>query len=62
MGSLVSVALGVWALLAGMGRVKVSRDPQANARWLAQYGSFMKGAGIILLLVGVFLIVGSLKH
>ena len=57
---IIFVILGVWVLLIGLGRVRVSRNPEAGAVWLEKWGIVFKIGGPIMILVGFVRIVAGL--
>ena len=49
--------LGASFLLMSFGKMRVSKDPEANALWRKKWGPFMGIAGAVLLGTGIFHVV-----
>lgn len=47
------LAFCIYFTLAGFGKVAVSKNADANAKFLAKYGKFFKVGGVILIALGV---------
>ena len=50
----IPLALGVWMVLLGFGFVTINRDPEKSAAWHRQWGRFMKIAGPLVILWGLY--------
>lgn len=48
----IAIAGGVYALLAALRIVRVSKNPEANEVWLRKYGLLLKILGPVLILFG----------
>ena len=46
--------IGASFLLMSLGKMRVSKDPEANARWRGQWGLFMGVVGAVLLGAGIY--------
>jgi hypothetical protein len=57
---LILVILGAWCLLVGLGKVRVSKSPQAGAAWLQKWGLAFRIGGPVLVLAGLAKIVVGL--
>ena len=57
---LVSIILGAWCLVAGLGKVQVSKNAQAGAAWLEKWGVALRIGGPLLMLVGIARIAAGL--
>lgn len=57
---LIMVILGAWCLLVGLGKVRVSKNPEAGAAWLKKWGLAFRIGGSVLMLVGLAKIVAGL--
>jgi hypothetical protein len=55
----VLVLLGVWFLLIGLGKLKVSKDAEANARFLAKWRMVFLIGGPVMIACGALLVVLS---
>ena len=51
--ALLSVGLGVVCFLAGRGTWKVSKDPTANAAFLAKWGRLLRIGGVVIILTAL---------
>ena len=49
----IEIFLGVYILLVGLGKVKVSKNPIANANFIEKWGLFFRIAGPIIAIVGI---------
>ena len=56
----ILVIIGVWCLLVGLGKARVSKNPEANRAWLKTWGLVFRIAGPIMALAGITRIVWSL--
>ena len=53
------LALGVWMVLLGFKVVTITRDPEQSAAWHGRWGRFMKIAGPLVVLWGLYNLVRS---
>jgi uncharacterized membrane protein len=56
---LISVGLGVYFILAGMGIIRVSKNPKRQEEWKNKYGRLMGICGAVII---VFRILGSISQ
>ncbi len=56
---IVSVIIGVTLLLIGLGKARVSKNPEANAAFVKKWGIFFTIAGFISALSGIVMIVSA---
>jgi cytochrome bd-type quinol oxidase subunit 1 len=56
---IVSVIIGVTLLLIGLGKARVSKNPEANAAFVKKWGIFFTIAGAISALTGIVMIVSA---
>jgi hypothetical protein len=54
--NLLMVAFGVLGVLVGYGKIRISKDPAANAQYLKKYGTVFRIAGFVLIVCGLALI------
>jgi pyridoxal biosynthesis lyase PdxS len=54
--NLLMVAFGVLGVLVGYGKIRISKDPAANAQHLKKYGTVFRIAGFVLIVCGLALI------
>jgi|307.fasta_scaffold346858_1 hypothetical protein len=54
------VIIGVWCLLVGLGKARVSKNPEANRAWLKTWGLVFRIAGVVMALAGIVRIAGAL--
>ncbi len=59
---IVFVFLGVWVLLIGLGKARVSKNPDANAAWLKKWGIAFRIGGPIMALAGIVRIVANIAR
>ena len=59
---IVFVIMGVWCLLIGLGKARVSKNPEAAAVWLKKWGIVFRIAGPIMALAGIVRIVSDLAR
>jgi hypothetical protein len=59
---IIFVTLGVWVLLIGLGKARVSKNPEAGAAWLEKWGLAFRIGGPIMVLVGIAKAVGNLAR
>jgi len=45
---MVFVIVGVWCLLIGLGKARVSKNPEASAAWLNKWGIVFRIGGPIM--------------
>jgi hypothetical protein len=57
--SVAMILLGVWFFLIGMGKAKVSKNPEANDQFVAKWGKLFLVAGPVMILAGVVLAIQS---
>ena len=53
---------GVWCLFVGLGKARVSKNPEANAAWLKKWGIVFRIGGPIMALAGIVRIVADLAR
>ncbi len=56
----IMIVIGLWFLLIGLGKAKVSKNEAANAEFLSKWGKFFTIAGPTLIIIGVALLVAEL--
>jgi len=56
---IVFVIMGVWALLIGLGKARVSKDPKAGGAWLKTWGRVLRICGPLMALAGIVKIVAD---
>jgi hypothetical protein len=56
---LISVAIGTYCILAGMGIVRVSKNAEAEEKWRDKYGAFAVIAGVLIILTRTVAALGS---
>ncbi len=54
------IIIGVWFLLIGLGKAKVSKNPEANNQFVAKWGKLFLVGGPVMILAGVLLLILSL--
>ncbi len=54
------VIMGVWCLLIGLGKARVSKNPEASGAWLKNWGLVFRIAGPVMALAGIVRIGGDL--
>ena len=54
--SAVMFIIGVWFLFIGLGKAKVSKNPEANDQFVAKWGKFFLVAGPVMMVAGVLLL------
>ncbi len=59
---IVFVIMGAWVLLIGLGKARVSKNPEANAAWLKKWGIVFRIGGPIMALAGIVRIVADLAR
>ncbi len=59
---IVFVALGVWCLLVGLGKARVSRNPEAGAAWLKKWGLVFRIGDSVMILAGIVKIAADLAR
>lgn len=57
--SVITILLGVYFVLVGLGRVKVSKNPDANTKFVQKWGKFYLISGSIIVIAGVIMLVSS---
>jgi hypothetical protein len=57
---IVGIAIGVMALLIGLGKARVSTNPEANAAFVKRWGKFFTIGGPIIALVGLLMLLGAI--
>ena len=58
---LIPIAGGIYGLLVVFRVVRVSKNPDANERWLRKFGSLMKILSPLIILFGVAELFGLFK-
>ena len=56
----VGIALGIWITLVGLGKTRVSKNPQANAAFVKSWGLVFKIAGPVMVGAAVVRLVSRL--
>ena len=56
----VMIIIGAWFLLIGLGKAKVSKNPEANNQFVAKWGKLFLVGGPVMILAGVLLLILSL--
>lgn len=51
---ILALGLGVWMVLLGFKVVTINRDPEKSAAWHQRWGVFMKIAGPLVVLWGLY--------
>jgi hypothetical protein len=59
---IIFVIMGVWILLIGLGKARVSKNPEATAPWLKKWGVVLRICGPIMALAGIVGIVADLAR
>jgi hypothetical protein len=59
---IIFVILGVWCLLIGMGKARVSKNPEAAAVWLKKWGIVFRIGGPVMILAGIVRIAADLAR
>ena len=59
---IVFVIVGVWFLLIGLGKARVSKNPEATAGWLKKWGIVFRIGGPIMALAGIVRIIADLAR
>ena len=54
---LIQLGIGILAVLAGMGAIPVSKNPQANADFVKKWGKLVVVCGVVLAAIAVVLMV-----
>ena len=57
--ALISLAIGGYCILAGMGIVRVSKNPEKQEEWTAKYGAMMTALGVIIIVIRLLLVMTS---
>ncbi|MCF6147144.1 MAG: hypothetical protein E3K37_00620 [Candidatus Kuenenia sp.] len=57
MGGIGFIVVGILLSLYGFGKLQASKNPEKNAEWLSKYGTFLKIAGPILIVIGIITLV-----
>jgi hypothetical protein len=52
-GGVLMIAVGAYFLFIGLGKARVSKNPEANAAFLKRWGLFFCVAGPILAIAGI---------
>ena len=58
--SLLTIAIGIYATLAGFGKVRLSNNAAKNREFLDRFGTMMRVGGILLIIVGCSLALAKL--
>ena len=58
---LIALAGGIFGLLAALGIVRVSKNPEANEVWVRKFGPMMKILSPLVILFGLGEVFGFLK-
>ncbi len=59
---IIFVIGGVWCLFVGLGKARVSKNPEAGEAWLKKWGLVFRIAGPIMVLAGIVRIVAGLAR
>ena len=51
--AIVTIAIGIWVLLVGLGKARVSKNPEANAAFVRSWGLVFKIAGPAMIVAAV---------
>jgi hypothetical protein len=57
--AIVTIALGIWVLLVGLGKARVSKNPDANAAFVRTWGFVFKIAGPAMIGAAVVRVVSA---
>lgn len=57
--AIVTVALGIWVFLVGLGKARVSKNPDANAAFVRSWGLVFKIAGPVMIGAAVVRVVSA---
>lgn len=57
---IIGIIIGLAFLLIGLGKARVSKDPEANATFVKKYGLFFTIGGPIIALCGIVMLLSSL--
>ena len=60
-GGLIPLLGGVYCVLVAFRIVRVSKDSEANERWLQKYGTWLKILGPIVILFGLAEVLGVFR-
>jgi len=58
--SIITILLGVWFVFAGLGKVKVSKNPDANTNFTQKWGKFFLISGLIIAIGGIVMLFSAL--
>jgi hypothetical protein len=58
--AIVGIAIGIWIVLVGLGRARVSKDPAANAAFVKSWGLVFKVAGPVMIGAAVVKLISAL--
>lgn len=58
---LIPLLGGVYCVLVAFRVVRVSKNPEANERWLQKYGTWLKILGLIVILFGLAELFGAFR-
>jgi hypothetical protein len=61
LGGLIAIAGGTYGLLAALGIVRVSKNPQTDEVWLRKFGAMMKVVTPLVILFGLAELLGIVK-
>jgi hypothetical protein len=56
---LISIAIGGYCILTGMGIVRVSKNPERQEEWTEKYGTLMTVLGVVIVILRIFLVMTS---
>jgi hypothetical protein len=59
---IIFVILGVWVLLIGLGKARVSKNPALGAAWLKKWGLALRICGPLMALAGIVRIIADLAR
>lgn len=55
---IVGIAIGILFMLIGLGKSRVSKNPEANAAFVKKWGKFFLLSGPIIIVVGILMLFG----
>ena len=57
--AIVTIALGIWVFFVGLGKARVSKNPDANAAFVKSWGLLFKIAGPVMIGAAVVRVVAA---
>ena len=58
--AIVGIAIGIWVVLVGLGKARVSKNPAANADFVKSWGLVFKIAGPVMIGAAVMRLISAL--